>query len=545
MSQDGQSAAQPVVPCSFELDPALKRILDPAHPFHTALTKALASRLTELMKTLGIPGQPSIELHALEEAVPQFMNVQVNGQVCLYQVYVHRRVYSYVKASIVELQAEYDVIWAWLRDLAQEIAASTEHDALDSHPLVEFLAYAGLEIVKIQPAVLLGLGQVEAIQHLLPLPASPSQNGVEAATKDEWPQAEWLRAVFTKLVQQNISLADTDAIGSTLVTMRNNAQDEIIEELISKLSADVLEIHLPQDLLRTFTTAYARYSHGHLRNVRQTMMQSLGLSLPEMRFILNEDMKPGSFACKINSLSMLPWMVIPEDALEYIEQLLLLNVRENKKCFVHRRAVEQWLAQYKQPSPLLFRLAVSGLSIYRVTQVLRILVGEEVSIRNLLLILELLLNYRYIVTNPALPLTFQEVFPVPPDEEQAQRDQPVYLASFVRIGLKRAISYKYAGDQRQLYSYFFQGEPVVEQAISIFHDYDSREQPNPPGTQAVVITSIGVRPAIQELINANMLPYIPALAYQELIPGLHIQLVERVVTDSSDEPAASKPQENA
>lgn len=537
MSEDRQQAAKSIVTCTLEVDPALKHILDPAHPFHAEISRALVDGLTNLMKTLGIPGQPSVELHVLEDAVPHFMNVQINGQPCPYQIYIYRRIYSYVKASLTDLQEDYEVIWAWLRGLAQPLSESTGDEAIDRHPLIVFLTCACLEIVKLQPAVLLGLEQVEAIKQLLPPPAALPEEQTEKAEKDEWLQAEWLHRVLTKVLQQNISLADTYTIGLTLFSMRESSQEEIAEELIAKLSADVLEIHLPQDLLRTFTIAYARYLHGQLRNVRQTMMQTFGLSLPEMRFVLDEDLKPGSFACKINSLLMLPWVVVAEDALDWMEPLLLQNVRENRRCFVHRRVVDQLLAPYKQSSPLLFRLSSRRLSIYRLTQALRILVIEELPIRDLAFILERLLNYRYIVANPALPLTFEELFPVAFQEGQPQLDHPIYQASFVRIGLKRAISYKYAGEQRQLYSYVFQVEPLVELALSVFHDYHSQEQPHPPDTQPVVITSIGGRLAVQDFINAGSLPSIPVLAYQELIPGLHVQLVERVVTDSPAQPA--------
>jgi type III secretory pathway component EscV len=310
--------------------------------------------------------------------------------------------------------------------------------------------------------------------------------------------------------------------------MRMSSQEEIAEELITNLSADVLEIQLPQDLLRTFTTSYAPYAHKHLRNARQTMMETLGLSLPEMRFVLNEDLKPGNFACKINNLLMLPWPVVPDDALDYIEPLLMQNVHENRGCFVHRRVVEQLLAQYKQAPSLAFRLLSSWLSIYRITRVLRILITEEAAIRNLPLIIGRLLNYRYTVANPTLPITFEELFPVASQEEYPQLDDSIFLVSFVRIGLKRAISYQYAGEQRQLSSYLFQDEPAVEQALAAFQDYHVAEQPHPSEKQPVIITSIGTRPEVQKLINAGIHPPTPVLAYQELIPGLHIQLIEEI-----------------
>jgi flagellar biosynthesis component FlhA len=525
MSEDKKSG-EPAVTLLVEFDPILKSIIEPTHPCYAALSQALADGLAELMQTLGIPGEPSVKLHVLEETISTFMNVQLRDQSCHSSASIHYRIYSYVKGS---LQTNTESIQEWLRSLVQELSNMTESMPLGKHPLVEFLTYTCLEIIKKQPAMLLGLEQVDALKQMLLEPLSTLKVS-EEAEKDQWPETIWLHDVLTKVLQQNISLKDISLIGSVLVSMRNNSQNEVTEELITKLSVDVVELHFPQDLLRKFTTAHADSWHGHLRNVRQTMWQTHGLNLPDMRFVLNEDLRPDSFACKINDVLLFPWIVLPEDRLGLISHFLRQDLSENKACFVHRRAIEQWLVQTAQTSPVLFRSVTSRFPMYRITQVLRMLVFEQLSIRNLVFIMERLLNYRYILAHPSLPMTFEELFPVIPQEEFSQPDHPSYLESFVRIGLKRAISDKYAGKERQLYSYVFQAEPVVERALSACQEYNAEQQPNPPEVQPVFITSIETRPVLQRFFN-DILSSDPVLAHQELIPGLHIQLVKRVLTD--------------
>jgi type III secretion protein V len=163
------------------------------------------------------------------------------------------------------------------------------------------------------------------------------------------------------------------------------------------------------------------------------------------------------------------------------------------------------------------------LPLQRITEVMQRLVSEEVSIRNLRLVLEALIEWG-----------------------QKEKDV-VLLSEYVRSSLKRYISHKYASGQNILPAYLLTPdvEDTVRNAIrqTSAGSYlaldpnaarklvanvkkrvgDVRRQPSKP----VLLASMDVRRYIRKLIEGE-LHELPVLSYQELTPEVTVQPLGRV-----------------
>jgi len=159
----------------------------------------------------------------------------------------------------------------------------------------------------------------------------------------------------------------------------------------------------------------------------------------------------------------------------------------------------------------------------RITEVLQRLVQEDISIRNLRAIFQALIEWG------------------------AKEKDTVMLCEYVRVALKRYISYKYSGGQNVLVAYLL--EPHVEETIrkSIrqtssgsflamdpsaakrFVDEvkqevgDGLNAPKPP----VLLASMDVRRYTRKLLEAD-LPDLPVLSHQELTEEISVQPLGRV-----------------
>jgi type III secretion protein V len=163
------------------------------------------------------------------------------------------------------------------------------------------------------------------------------------------------------------------------------------------------------------------------------------------------------------------------------------------------------------------------LPMQKITEVFQRLVQEEISIRNLRSILQALIEWG-----------------------QKEKDV-ILLTEYVRMGLKRYISYKYSGGQNMLAVYLF--DPSVEEAVrkairqtsggsylaldpqtsknlvdAIKKEVgDVRQNPQKP----VLLTSMDIRRYVRKLIEIEVFE-LPVLSYQELTPEITIQPLGRI-----------------
>ncbi len=192
--------------------------------------------------------------------------------------------------------------------------------------------------------------------------------------------------------------------------------------------------------------------------------------------------------------------------------------------FVGIQEVQTGLDKIEPAFPALIKeVTPKVLSLQQLTDILRRLVEEEISICNLKGILEALAEWG-----------------------QMEKD-PVMLTEYVRMSMKRYITYKYSRGGNTLVVYLL--DPRIEQAIKDSIQVTSSgnylalepeiaqdildavrmEIGDLPATaqQPVILTNVEIRRYFRQLVKLEF-PYLAVLSFQELNPDMNIQPVARI-----------------
>ena len=197
--------------------------------------------------------------------------------------------------------------------------------------------------------------------------------------------------------------------------------------------------------------------------------------------------------------------------------------RQYASEFIGIQEVRAILEFVEKSFPDLIKEVTRLVPLQKLTEILRRLVQEQVSIKDVRTILEALSEWA-----------------------QTEKDT-VLLTEYVRSSLKRYISYKYSLGQSVLSVYLLDPEieDMVRGAIKqtsagsylaldpdsvqlILHSMRSTIQPTPPGGQPpVLLTAIDVRRFARKLIEGEF-PELAVVSYQEIVPEIRIQPLGRV-----------------
>ncbi len=212
------------------------------------------------------------------------------------------------------------------------------------------------------------------------------------------------------------------------------------------------------------------------------------------------------------------------DASGYMVLHLSSVLRKNSAEFVGIQEVQNMLEQLEQAFPALVKEVVpKAVSPFQLTDILRRLVEEEISIRDLRSILQALAEWG-----------------------QVENDT-VMLTEYVRNALKRYISHKYTRGGNTLVVYLL--DPQIEETVrgSIQHTQSGsylalepeitqeilsavrNEVGNLPPTaqNPVILTTMEIRRYFRKLVELEF-PHLAVLSYQELSPDMNIQPIARI-----------------
>jgi len=212
------------------------------------------------------------------------------------------------------------------------------------------------------------------------------------------------------------------------------------------------------------------------------------------------------------------------DAPGYVILHLSAVLRKNASEFLGIQEVQNMLEQLEQAFPALVKEVVpKAVSPFQLTDILRRLVEEEISVRDLRNILQALAEWG----------------PVENDT--------VMLTEYVRAALKRYISHKYTRGQSTLIVYLL--DPHIEETVrsSVQHTSSGsylalepeitqeilaavrNEVGNlpPSAQQPVVLTTMEIRRYFRKLVELEF-PHLAVLSYQELSPEMNIQPIARI-----------------
>jgi len=209
------------------------------------------------------------------------------------------------------------------------------------------------------------------------------------------------------------------------------------------------------------------------------------------------------------------------------QEVMILHLskfyRQNAGEFIGIQEVRAILEFVEKSYPDLVKEVTRLVPLQKLTEILKRLVQEQTSIKDLRTILESLSEWA-----------------------QTEKDT-VLLTEYVRSSLKRYISYKYSQGQSTLSVYLLDPEieDMVRGAIKqtsagsylaldpdsvqmILHSMRNTIVPTPAGGQPpVMLTAIDVRRFVRKLIEGEF-PDLPVVSYQEIVPEIRIQPLGRI-----------------
>ncbi|MDW8299593.1 MAG: FHIPEP family type III secretion protein [Anaerolineae bacterium] len=401
---------------------------------------------------------------------------------------------------------------------------------------------------------------------------------VLAAYRDQLPEPlstyslELLHRILAPLLTLRVSLRDVERVAHVLL----ESPDERSEALFAALRPQRLPIFCSEATLRALTESATENERALFDLMRDGIFHELGVSLPSFAFAIDDDLPFNQFSLQLNDLPSVAWQGLGADQVlvnATADQLrqrgipaqpayatngrqvalahsadadairaegfyvwtpfghLVLNVsallRQHSALFMCQSAAQRMLEQVALAFPALAESARERITSAVLARLLRALLAEGVSVRNMRLILEAIIAYDYVLV-PSEHLAFDARLQVsaPPNLEAG-------MWAFVRTRLSRQLTQQVARERTPIPVHLIAPELEVaarespEQAqvclLSALRAYIAES----PEATPVVLTTADARPAIRALIGVE-LPQVRVLAYQELVPEVAVQPVARL-----------------
>ena len=442
------------IPITLELNLKLFRLLTQNDVLMSQVRIRIEQLIEALLSTLGIPGIPGLTFSALSEKTfedksdtdsisgKQLLQLSIHEEYCDYPDDLLRGVHSLMETSPLLLASNPAYILSWLEQLFQ--ASNTDEAEVSTRRATEFLGQTCVEILKLRPSVMLALPQVEAYCFRLSTFAEEEKVDLKKT------QPEWFLPLLRSILDSGISIADIRKICEVLSssTALQRSQEDLCEMLIANLIPPHIEIQFPLDYLKELTTGNAQKGPEQFAMLRKEFFEESGMRFPPFRFVAVEELRYPCFAFKLNSLTTLPFVGLksnqdflpvtapgpskdaihseneilnplndkvsilveyqpdnPENTftarqLDYFLLCFKATLKKHKARFVNLNFVHEQLKLLGSSQPALLELLRSRLSDEQLTHIMRVLVTENVSIRDMHYLFERLLDYLFLSTDP-------------------------------------------------------------------------------------------------------------------------------------------------
>lgn len=560
------------IPLVVDLPPQLHRLAEPNDPLAHEVQEAIRLAIDRLLTALGIPGMAQVSAiarPATEGSSIASIGVRVAGMRVRYPDDLPRMVYTYVHERPLSSDATHDRIAGWL---AEDAASPDRPRQLR---VAEFLARLCVEIVQLQPALLFGDAQGRAYARRLPPPDGSTD--ATGAPMDVESMSQMLRRVL----ELRISIADAQAVANIAASGIGSPHPSsvVAEDLIEALRPDVVEIRASRELLRELTTGWEAERETIFPFLRDGVANDLGLEFPPLRFVPDDDLKPRTFAFTINHVPTPPLVGLPPDQclvndtperlrlldltgvpvmnpasgqpgslialdaeqaaaaaglttwnqLQYLVLTLAECLRQYGWCLIHRSGVEQRLQLLKPWHPVLVSAARSRVAIGEISAVLRGLLRERVSVRNLKNILESLLE-----SDGGERRGGDEHPHLPPKLERVRFRLGPQIAQAVSRGTGVIVSYLVEPHIARLTA---DTAPLGEEAIEgILQGIRAELAWLPPTAQVPSILTFAKSRFVLQAVVRSEFPRLSVLAHEELPPGAVVQPVARIAAKAATAP---------
>ena len=492
-------SADSLIPIVLEFGAAVSALTDVATA--RGFSSNLAAEVSKLVEQLELPGHPVIELRKGKSQ--QALRILIHGRLQPYSPALMFRVWSGVAPA--ELQALPETSGkdtndrfpdGWFQAL---VAAFTPDIPPRSSDLVfSFLTQLVLEALRERPASLLNPANTTAYSggpgSVLPDMEKP------AIQQALFPVLRGLLDMWMPLRERAWLL---QCVNRALGVGRS--VDDIVEIALAYVCRPSIEIHIHPEFLKVILAdghdeeplpvppqSMEERSREFLRGLNNQLFRESGVVLPDLRWCPSSEIEEGAVCLKINDRPQ--WMALAIRTRELwvpalVERLKELKVQARPAlepsyrihgsiiCSSDKRAVEEaglltfgpatilrtWLfsailstayrllgieqvkfllGQLDTSFPDLVRAALARFTLEDLTRVLRSLVREQVSIRDLRTILDQLLLFDTIAVEPDGCIVFDDRLPLREEITQAHDAQ----CEFIRVGLKDYLGRKYSLD---------------------------------------------------------------------------------------------------
>ena len=537
-------------------------------------------RKIELMaETLGLPLEVEPFITAAEADKPIELEIRVNDQPCWFPDTLLHSVYALVKKKCF-LYQERPPAWHELGDSNNE------------RELIDFLSWLLMEVIRMHPERLFTQEVFRIFwMEMLPL-GDYTKEFLFAKEKDG------LFQMFREILALQISLADIQVISSIISEYFRKGDDlnELREEIITALKPKEILIYINKQYFREISrieNISDKKDSNTFSLIRDGLFYELGIHYPDFRIEYSEEMEYGCFQYKINNLLCLPVFGLKPDELlvnEVADKLNLYNLngeaasnpvylqeyaiikrpppgiditslgltswtglgylvlhfsgvlRSHSFCMIDNQFMISMLNKFAAGWPRIKEVFEQSYPLATITQVFRMLMKEEIPIRNFRQILEAMLEADYIPVDPSAYIVLDKRVPDLYSPDTNWKLYPENLLQYARGQIKETIGKKYLGNGSSLMVYLL--DPELEKMILNARKYrqalseedtkrmlkvieleagSSQTGLNPPA----ILTSTAVRQNVRQLI-ADRFPSLAVLAYRELPPSISIQPLSRI-----------------
>jgi FHIPEP family len=428
------------------------------------------------------------------------------------------------------------------------------HDTEQRRVVIRFLAGLAVEAAKLRPEHLLRRSDVERITRVL------TERGLRS-TMGEGPD---LQLPLHELLGLGIACSPANEVlleALSQLAPWAGPVDEFVEWLITTLRPQRIEVRVQRDYLEELLNrdieiplmleSATDSAPEATKQLAERLFNEMGLRLPPVVLAPADELPPR--CCRV-SIADLPGPLValppPDRALvnalglpfEYLVLVLEAQIRAAAPRLVDLEAVEYELAEHYQVFPALVDAALGSLRLPQLTSVIRGLLREGLSVRNLRVILERMMAFTAVSAPTADRLCLDDrlllderVFPHAVDTPEAR-------LQFVRIGLRHAISAR-CGQDHTISAFLLTRElenNIVEHLASLSRD----STPLPNGTQldtlrdtishemtveehSVLLTSSSLRLWFYNLLRDG-LPRVSVLAREEVAPEWSLRTIKRI-----------------
>ena len=557
------------IPITVELSGSLSTLL--AAKGLAGFERGLASQLAALVKDLGLNGEPVVKVESGN--AKRALRIRVHGKLQPYDPELLKKIWILVappaSRNVIESSSAkpgFDDGWLELSNLINSKA--------EPGVVYEFLTRVVVEIISECPACLAGPAQVSAYITDAQLNGSPADEQLSHAE---------LTTLLKSLLDLGVAVKNYEvvrqAISVGLQLHRSTA--DIVESIFTQLRSSRIEIQVHPEYLKkvlklqpvtidekpgafetvrkffgnvisTLTSqlaaknsfpVYSEHVDDSIqvlfRNVESGIFSSIGIQqLPELTWVASTQIPDGFIAIKINDRLSPPVLGLqaeePLDIALLVPLVLTGEIKRRAGRLVGVEDIEYQLAQLRLSFPALVRTAIACYSLGDLTRVMRTLVAEGISIRNVRVILEGMLKFDTI-TVPFDHIPFDARFERP-ETKPTEGSKWRTLGAFVRTTLRHFIGFNFGSSLNSIDVLILDRavQDRAELAVSTDHRIDDSwlseaEQEalrDSVWTQFAkgrkpILTTPNARAPIHDLIAAEI-PNVVVISFSELAPTIKI-----------------------